>query len=64
MEKQYCKVGAIHSLDTGSHGLHLLENLKSHFTRKAAEATQSGSGLQEFFERKAQKFQKSLQQFL
>ena len=61
MEKQYCKVGATHPLDSEARGMDLLENLLSHFNRKAAEATQSGSALQEFFERQARKFQKALQ---
>jgi hypothetical protein len=61
MEKQYCKVGASHPLGSEAGGLDLLENLLSHFNRKAAEATQSGSALKEFFERKAQKIQKALQ---
>ena len=49
MEKQYCKVGASHPLDSEARGVNLLENLLRHFNRKAAEATQSGSALQEFF---------------
>ncbi|TNF75038.1 MAG: hypothetical protein EP302_02330 [Bacteroidetes bacterium] len=61
MEKQYCKVGTSHPLGSEARGLDLLENLLSHFNRKAAEAAQSGSALKEFFERKAQKIQKVLQ---
>ena len=61
MEKQYCKVGASHPLVSEARGLDLLENLLRHFNRKAAEASQSGSALKEFFERKAQKIQKAIQ---
>lgn len=61
MEKQYCKVGASHPLDSETRGLDLLENLFQHFNRKAVEASQTGSALKEFFERQAQKFQKALQ---
>ena len=64
MENQYCKVGDTHPLHTDAQGLHLLENQLRNFQRKAAEATQSDSGLKDFFEQKAQKIQKLLKQFV
>lgn len=62
MEKQHCKVGAIHRLDTDTQGPHILEHLLLNFQRKAMEANQNGSRLQEFFEQKARKIQQLLQQ--
>lgn len=64
MEKQHCKVGTIYPLDTNAQGLDLLERQLRNFQRKAAEAHQNGSGLQEFFEQKARKIQKLLQQIV
>ncbi len=64
MEKQHCKVGASYSLESEDQALHLLENQLRHFKEKAAEAVQEGSALHEFFERKVQKIQKMMQQFL
>ena len=64
MENQYCKVGAIHPLGMDTQALHILERQLLNFRRKAAEANQNGSGLQEFFEQKAQKIQKLLQKLV
>ncbi len=61
MEKQHCRVGTTHSLDTGVNALDLLENQLRHFNQKAAEASRTGSAMKEFFEQKARKIQKMLQ---
>ncbi len=61
MENQHCKVGATHALDTGVNGLDLLQNQLRHFNQKAAEASRTGSAMKEFFEQKARKIQKLLQ---
>ena len=64
MEKQHCKVGATHTLDSGVNGLDLLEDQLRHFNQKAAEAARTGSAMKDFFEQKAQKIQKLLQDFV
>ncbi|MEJ2162565.1 MAG: hypothetical protein P8X60_04395 [Robiginitalea sp.] len=64
MEKQHCKIGTTHTLDKGEQGLNLLERQLHHFNNKAAEAAQTGSALKEFFEHKARKIQKLLQEIV
>ena len=64
MDNQYCKVGAIHPLGVDAQALQKLERQLLNFRRKAAEANQNGSALQEFFEQKAQKIQKMLQKLV
>ncbi|MGB5404323.1 hypothetical protein [Robiginitalea sp.] len=64
MEKQYCKVGSINPIGSGSQELQLLRNQLQHFNQKAVEAAQNNSALKDFFERKAQNIQKMLQQSL
>jgi hypothetical protein len=64
MERQYCKVGSINPIGSGSQELTLLKNQLQHFNQKAMEAAQKDSRLKEFFEKKAQKIQKILQQSL
>lgn len=61
MEKQYCKVGSINPIGSGSQKLQLLTHQLQHFNQKAMEAAQKDSGLTEFFESKAEKIQKMLQ---
>jgi hypothetical protein len=61
MSKQYCKVGASHSPSSGNEGLHLLENQYQFFLRKAEEAVQNQNELKDFFELKAQKIKRLLQ---
>jgi len=64
MEKQHCKVGSINPIGSGSQELQLLRHQLQHFNQKAVEAAQKNSSLKDFFERKAQKIQKMLQQSL
>lgn len=64
MEKQYCKVGSITPIGSGSREMQLLQNQLRHFNQKALEAAQKNSGLKDFFERKAEKIQRMLQQSL
>ncbi|MGB5314886.1 MAG: hypothetical protein WBN56_02710 [Robiginitalea sp.] len=64
MENQYCKVGSINPIRSGSQELHLLRHQLQHFNQKAMEAAQKNSSLKDFFERKAEKIQKMLQQSL
>ena len=61
MNKQYCKVGASHSLTSGNEGLHVLENQYQFFLRKAEEAVQNQNDLKDFFESKARKIKRMLQ---
>lgn len=62
MEKQNCKVGASHAMDRGNNGMNFLETQYRHFSNKAAEAARMNSRLKDFFESKALKIQKQLQQ--
>lgn len=64
MEKQYCKVGAIHPMADSLQGLQILENHYHHFIRKAEEATTGNGNLREFFEGKARKFQQLIQELV
>ena len=64
MEKQYCKVGSINPIGSGSQELQILRNQLQHFNQKALEAAQKDSRLKDFFEKKAQKIQKILQRSL
>ena len=53
MEKQYCKVGSINPIGSGSQELQILRNQLQHFNQKALEAAQKDSRLKDFFEKKA-----------
>ncbi len=64
MEKQYCKVGTVTPLGSGSQELRLLKDQLRHFNQKAVEAAQKDSRLKDFFESKAEKIQKMLRQSL
>ena len=59
MENQYCKVGTVTPLINGRQAIHLLEYQYQNFMEKAA--SMNDAKLVEFFELKAQKIKKILE---
>ena len=57
MDKQYCKVGAITPMTTGRKAIALLEYQYQNFMEKASTET----NLSEYFEEKAKKIQRILE---
>mgnify|MGYP000291458925 CR=1 FL=1 len=57
MEKQYCKVGTITPMSTGRQAIALLEYQYQNFMDKAS----SDTNLSEYFEEKAKKIQRMLE---
>jgi hypothetical protein len=57
MEKQYCKVGTITPMTTGQQAITLLEYQYQNFMEKAS----SDTNLSEYFEQKAKKIQRILE---
>ena len=64
MEKQYCKVGSITPMTTGRQAIALLEYQYQCFMAKASNIKYSNTNLGEFFEQKAQKIQKILEELV
>lgn len=60
MEKQYCKVGSVKPIAANSDIITLLEYQYQNFIDKASNM-QSNNHLGEFFEQKAQKIKKALE---
>ncbi len=61
MKNQYCRVGAVTPITSGSHAVSILEFRYQNFIEKAAEATTLDTNLSEFFKRKAQGIKKVLE---
>ncbi|MBT8183526.1 MAG: hypothetical protein KJN76_01695 [Eudoraea sp.] len=61
MENQYCKVGAVTPIDEGRKAIALLEFQYQNFMEKAANIEYADTNLGEFFELKAQKIKKILE---
>lgn len=61
MENQYCKVGTTTPMDNGTYGINLLEHQYQNFMAMASSKKHSDSKLAEFFELKAMKIQKIIQ---
>ena len=59
MENQYCKVGAVTPMSNGSQAIHLLEYRYQNFMERASNI--NDAQLVEFFEGKAQKIKKILE---
>ena len=59
MEKQYCKVGAVTPMSNGRQAIHLLEYQYQNFMEKASNI--NDAKLVEYFETKAQKIKKVLE---
>ena len=64
MEKQYCKVGSVTPMTTGRQAIALLEYQYQCFMDKASNIKYSNTNLGEFFEQKAQKIQKMLEELV
>ena len=61
MENQYCRVGTITPITSGSQAVAVLEYRYQNFLEKAADVTYIGTELGEFFARKAQNIKKVLE---
>lgn len=61
MEKQYCKVGSVTSITSGSQAISILEYQYQRFMEKATNLEYSNTKLGEFFDQKAQKIKKRLE---
>lgn len=61
MKNQYCKVGAVTPITSGSQAVPILEFMYQNFIEKATDATYMGTNLGEFFKRKAQGIKKVLE---
>jgi cytochrome c2 len=64
MEKQYCKVGTVTPMTTGRQAIALLEYQYQSFMEKASNIKYSDSKLKEFFEQKAKKIKKTLEELV
>ncbi len=64
MEKQYCRVGSITPISTGRQTITLLEYQYQSFMEKASNIKYRNTKLGEFFEQKAQKIQKILEELV
>lgn len=64
MDNQYCKVGAITPITSGQKALALIESQYQNFLRKASDFKTTDDKLAEFFELKAQKLKKLLENFV
>tara|TARA_R110002051_G_scaffold68689_2_gene123852 strand:- start:2907 stop:3098 length:192 start_codon:yes stop_codon:yes gene_type:complete len=60
MENQYCKVGSVKSVNNEEHSVVLMEYLYQNFIEKSSNIQYANTKLGEFFESKAQKFEKLL----
>ncbi|MDE3741817.1 hypothetical protein [Maribacter polysaccharolyticus] len=62
MEKQYCKVGSVTSILAGNQAIAVLEYQYQCFMEKASNIKYSNTKLGEFFEQKAKKTKKTLEE--
>ncbi|MFS4467284.1 hypothetical protein [Maribacter sp. 2210JD10-5] len=61
MEKQYCKVGTVTPMAANADAITVLEYQYQNFLDKASNIKYSNTQLGEFFELKAQKLKKALE---
>ena len=61
MEKQYCKVGTITPMTSGEQAIAMLEYQYENFLEKASNMDYSDAKLREYFEQKAQKLNRILE---
>lgn len=61
MENQYCKVGTVTPITTGNHAISILEYQYQSFMEKASNLEVTDSRLVEFFELKAEKIKRILE---
>ena len=64
MENQYCKVGAVTPIAADRNAIHLLEYQYQNFLDKASNIEYTDAKLIEFFELKAQKLKKALENMM
>ncbi|MDT0622210.1 hypothetical protein [Croceitalea vernalis] len=64
MENQYCRVGAVTPITSGSHAIAILEHRYQHFLEKASSIGNIDTRLAEFFESKAQSIKNTLESLL
>ena len=64
MEKQYCKVGSVTPMTSGSQAIALLEYQYQCFMEKASNIEYNNTKLGDFFEQKAKKVQKMLEELV
>jgi len=64
MEKQYCRVGTTTPLGNGIQTISLLEYRYQNFLQKASSLKYSDSKLKDFFEMKAAKTKKDLENLI
>lgn len=64
MENQYCKVGAVTPIAANRNAIHLLEYQYQNFLDKASNLEYTDAKLIEFFEHKAQKIKKVLENLM
>ncbi|MEN1785308.1 MAG: hypothetical protein AAGF77_09230 [Bacteroidota bacterium] len=61
MNNQYCKIGTVKPITSGSSALAALEHRYQRFVEMAAQASDIDAQLREFFEAKASQFKKILE---
>ena len=61
MNSQYCKVGAVTPITSGSQAISILEFRYQNFIEKASNVSNADTHLVEFFKRKAQSIKKVLE---
>ncbi len=64
MENQYCKVGSVTPITANRNIISLLEYQYQNFLEKASNLEYTDAKLVEFFEQKAQKIQKILENIM
>ena len=64
MENQYCKVGSTKTMGGGSVAASLLESYYETFSAMATDTKYAGTQMGEFFEKKAVKFKKTLEELV
>ena len=64
MENQYCKVGSVTPITANRNVISLLEYQYQNFLEKASNLEYNDKKLVEFFEQKAQKIQKILEDMM
>ena len=64
MEKQYCKVGQVTPITANRNVITLLEYQYQNFLEKASNLEYTDAKLVEFFEQKAQKIQRVLENMM
>ena len=64
MDKQYCKVGSVTPITSGNQTITMLEYQYQNFMEKASNIKYKNTKLADFFEQKAQKIKKMLEELV